>query len=222
MELAGIVSLAPLPTAAERAAEVIRQQIFEGRFAPGTAIPEASLAAALQVSRNTVREAYRTLVGEHLLVYTAHKGVRVRRLGVADVRDIYTARGALELSAIELLHDRPALDATAFRGELDAGDRAATAGDWAGAGTANLRFHSRIAALHGSTRVDEFFRRLMTELRLGFLALPDPRAFHEPYLRRNHEIAGLVTAGRLAEAGTALRAYLDESAAEVAAAVGTG
>jgi len=83
--------------------------------------------------------------------------------------------------------------------------QAARAGDWTAAGTANLHFHSRIAALHRSTRVDELFRRLMTELRLGFLALPDPRAFHEPYLRRNRHLAGLIQRGDVDRAVAALR-----------------
>ncbi len=80
--LAGLPSLNPLPTAAERAAEVIRDNIFQGRFQPGTALPEASLAKALQISRNTVREAFRTLMGEHLLTYETHKGVAVRRIAL--------------------------------------------------------------------------------------------------------------------------------------------
>ena len=50
---------------------MIRQNVFEGRFAPGTALPETALPAALQVSRNTVREAFRTLTAEHLLAHEA-------------------------------------------------------------------------------------------------------------------------------------------------------
>src|SRR5262245_38912641 len=100
--LADLPPLPPLPTAAERAADVIRDNIFEGRFAPGTALPEAALSMALQVSRNTVREAFRTLTSEHLLTYEAHKGVMVRWLTADDVRDIYRLRRMFELGALDL------------------------------------------------------------------------------------------------------------------------
>jgi DNA-binding GntR family transcriptional regulator len=101
-DMSDLPALQPLPTAAERAADVIRQNIFEGRFAPGTALPEATLSRALRVSRNTVREAFRTLIGEHLLAYETHKGVMVRRLTADDVRDIYKLRRMFELTAIDL------------------------------------------------------------------------------------------------------------------------
>ena len=79
-DMSDLPSLLPLPTAAERAADVIRENVFEGRFAPGTALPEAALSAALQISRNTVREAFRTLTAEHLLTHEPHKpGLETRQ-----------------------------------------------------------------------------------------------------------------------------------------------
>lgn len=218
--LLNLPSLDPLPTAAERAAAVIRDNIFEGKFPPGTPLPENKLAQALQVSRNTVREAFRTLIDEHLLTYEAHKGVSVRWLVAEDVRDIYALRRMLELSAIDALAAGPgALDRAALMDSLAAGDRAAETNDWVAAGTANLRFHAQIVAVHNSSRMNEFFRRLMTEMRLGFLALSDPQAFHEPYLRRNHEIAEHLLAGKLAQARAALAEYLDDAVRQVAQAV---
>lgn len=213
-------ALAPLPTAAERAAEVIRDNIFEGRFQPGTALPENSLAQALQISRNTVREAFRTLVNEHLLTYEAHKGVAVRQLVADDVRDIYRLRKMLELSGVDALEAGTGqLDRSALRDSLAAGDRAAAADDWVAAGTANLRFHALIASVHGSQRIDEIFRRLMTEMRLGFLALDDPHVFHEPYLRRNQEIGSLIETGAWTRAHAELDRYLDDAMRQVLTAV---
>jgi DNA-binding GntR family transcriptional regulator len=223
VDLAGLPALSPLPTAAERAAEAIRGHIFEGRFRPGTALPETSLAQALRVSRNTVREAYRTLINEQLLTYTTHKGVVVRRLVADDVRDIYALRRMLELATIDGLRAGTcSLDQAALAGTLSAGDQAAAGDDWMAAGTANLRFHAELVAAQGSARMDDFFRRLMTEMRLGFLALADPRTFHEPYLRRNHEIADLLRSGDLDRARAGLASYLDDSMRQVIAAIDAG
>jgi DNA-binding GntR family transcriptional regulator len=218
--LAGLPSLAPLPTAAERAAQVIRENIFDGKFQPGTALPETALAGALQVARNTVREAFRTLMAEHLLVYEPHKGVTVRSLTVDDVRDIYRLRRMFELSAIDALAAGEAkLDGAALLRTVADGDEAGAQGDWGAAGTANLRFHSTLVAVHGSARMDEFFRRLMTEMRLGFLALRDPQGFHAPYLERNRKICKSLAAGRWAGARADLGDYLNDAMREVCAAV---
>jgi DNA-binding GntR family transcriptional regulator len=218
--LAQLPSLTPLPTAAERAADLIRQSIFEGRFQPGMALPETALAQALQVSRNTVREAFRTLMGEHLLVYEVNKGVSVRRLVEADVRDIYRLRRLLELSALDLLDPKASdLDIGPLRECVAEGRKAGADGDWVAAGTANLRFHARIVALHQSPRVDELFARLMTEMRLGFLAVPDPHAFHAPYLERNAAICADLSTGRVKRARLALDAYLADALDQVVEAV---
>jgi len=216
----GLPSLTPLPTAAERAADVIRASIFEGRFQPGAALPESALAQALQVSRNTVREAFRTLMGEHLLEYEVHKGVAVRRLTIDDARDIYQVRRTLELSALDLVvAGRAAVDPESLRSGAAAGRQAAAEDDWVGVGTANLNFHMRIVALHRSPRLDEFFRHLMTEMRLGFLALDDPRALHEPYLHQNEQLCSALIAGQMAEARGMLEDYLTTAEDKIVAAV---
>jgi DNA-binding GntR family transcriptional regulator len=218
--LPGLPALEPLPTAAERAASVIREYIFEGKFLPGTPLPEASLAQALQVSRNTVREAFRTLMNEHLLAYEVHKGVTVRWLTATDVRDIYALRRLLELSAIDLISEgRAALDADALAAAVNTGEAAAAESRWRDVGTANLRFHAVLVASHGSARMDEFFLRLMTELRLGFLAVSGPESFHGSFLSRNQELRDELIQGRHAEARSALTGYLADAEGPVLAAV---
>lgn len=220
----GLPPIQPLPTAAERAAGLIREYIFEGRFAPGTALPEASLSAALQVSRNTVREAYRTLMSEHLLVHEPYKGVTVRWLTPEDVTDIYKIRRMFELGVLDLALDgqleltRDTLNE--IGGLLTHAEAATRDGDWAGeVGTANLRFHGLLVELHRSERISDTFRRLMTELRLGFLAHEDPAAFHSRFLPRNRMLYELLVEGRLSAARGELAGYLDDAEADVVKAV---
>jgi DNA-binding GntR family transcriptional regulator len=206
----GLPSLQPLPTAAERAADLIRENIFEGRFAPGTALPEAALANALQVSRNTVREAFRTLIGEHLLAHEPHKGVIVRRLAVSDVRDIYKLRRMFELAALE---DAVvgALNLAELDNKVTQAERASEEGRWADVGTANLRFHAEIVSAHQSGRINEIFRRLMTEMRLGFLAFSEQMVLHGPFIPRNRMLHSYIAEGRLDKARQELTIYLNDA-----------
>lgn len=221
--LSGLPPIQPLPTAAQRAADLIRQYIFEGRFAPGTPLPEASLSAALQVSRNTVREAFWTLMSEHLLVHEPHKGVTVRWLTPEDVLDIYKIRRMFELSVLDLAAQGQMELAKKELGEIEAllaeAETAAANGDWAAVGTANLRFHGLLVEMHRSERINDTFRRLMTELRLGFLAHEDPASFHGPFLARNRRMYELMMTGELSEARNELAVYLDDAEADVVRAV---
>ena len=213
-----LTSLAPVATAVERAAQAIRDSIFEGHVAPGTPLPEATLSARLRVSRTTVREALRLLMGENLLTYEPHKGAAVRMLRPGDVADIYASRRLLELSAIRRLRSAR-LAPGAFAAVLAECDAAAAAGDARALGTGDLRFHAEIVALHGSPRLDDFFRRLMTEVRLGFLALDKPETFHGTYHHRNRRLAAILHAGELDDARDYLAEYLTQSAEEVRTAV---
>jgi DNA-binding GntR family transcriptional regulator len=219
-DMSDLPSLQPLPTAAERAADVIRENIFEGRFAPGTALPEAALSAALQVSRNTVREAFRTLTAEHLLTHEAHKGVIVRELTADDVQDIYQLRRMFELSALDLaIEGQRKLGITEIGAMVAEAELAAGEGRWMEVGTANLKFHAVIVGIHRSDRINEVFRRLMTELRLGFLAVTDPAAFHGTFLARNRTLHDLMARGRLNDARAELAVYLDDAEGPVVKAV---
>ncbi|MFI0349349.1 GntR family transcriptional regulator [Actinomadura sp. 9N407] len=203
---------------AARVAGLLREQITDGLLAPGERLPEAELCRAAQVSRNTLREAFRLLVQERLLEHRFNSGVFVRRLTAADLADLYRVRRILEAAGV-----RDALKASPEALErLDAavaeGERAAEAGRWSAVGTADIRFHQAIGALCGSPRVDEVMRHLLAELRLVFHEMGSPREFHEPYLARNRVLADLMARGEIAAAERELLSYFDDAEAQLTGA----
>jgi len=210
--------LEPVPTTAERTADRVRELIFQGRFSPGVGLPETMFANAFQVSRNTVREAFRVLINENLLSYEMHRGVFVRQLSEADIRDIYASRRDVELPALARFD--PATSAlTGLTEAVEESERLAAAGDWRAVGTTNLRFHEELVALLGSPRRSRFFHALMTELRLGFCALADFQGLHEPYAGWNRRIRDLLAAGNGDQARSELERYLNEAEEQIALAV---
>jgi DNA-binding GntR family transcriptional regulator len=194
-----------------RLANVLRGRIAEGHLPPGTQLAEHAVAEALGVSRNTLRETFRLLAHEGLVVHEPHRGVFVRTPGEADVRDIYATRRFVECAAVRHAADAPPGSVTEIRAAVDRAERAAAAERWTDVGTADLEFHSAIVALAGSHRLTDLMTRVLAELRLVFHMMADPHRFHEPYLRRNAEIATLVETGRLDAAAAALTAYLDDA-----------
>ncbi|MGA5066999.1 GntR family transcriptional regulator [Streptomyces exfoliatus] len=202
---------------AERVADILRNRIAEGYFPPGTRLSEEAIGGALGVSRNTLREAFRLLTHERLLVHELNRGVFVRVLDAEDVADIHRTRRLVECAVVRGLGRPPyALDALAAA--VAEGDTAARAEDWKGVSTANIHFHRELVALAGSARTDELMRGVLAELRLAFHVVDDPRTLHEPYLARNREILDALRAGERTTAERLLARYLDDSLTGLSAA----
>jgi DNA-binding GntR family transcriptional regulator len=199
---------------AERVADILRTRIAEGYFPPGARLSEDSIGGALGISRNTLREAFRLLTHERLLVHELNRGVFVRMLAVQDVVDIYRTRQLVECAVVHGLGEPPyALE------KLDAavagGERSEREQDWTGVSTANIHFHRELVALAGSARTDELMRSVLAELRLAFHVVDDPRRLHQPYLVRNRAILEALRAGERSDAERLLAAYLDDSRSQM-------
>jgi DNA-binding GntR family transcriptional regulator len=217
LELAADRRLLGRTSTVERLADILRSRITEGYFKPGDRLPEDSIGKALEVSRNTLREAFRLLTHERLLVHELNRGVFVCKLTVEDLIDVYRVRKLVECGAVRGLAGRPPEVANMALAVAKGGD-AMRAQDWRALGTANMVFHQGVAALAGSPRVDELMRGVLAELRLHFHSMADPRRFHEPYLERNREILTVIESGEAAAAERLLHKYLDDSEHQLVAA----
>ncbi|MBO2448872.1 GntR family transcriptional regulator [Actinomadura barringtoniae] len=205
---------------AAKVAVLLRQQIITGRLVPGTQLPEKELAEAADVSRNTLREAFRLLVQERLLVHEFNRGVFVRTLSAADIGDIYRARRILEIEGVRNASAATAADLAHVEAAVREGEQATAEERFPDVGTADLHFHQAVVGLCGSPRLNEMMGLLLAELRLAFHHMGSPGAFHGPYLTRNRRLADLIQAGDIEAAERELRDYLDNAEAQLTAASG--
>lgn len=90
------------PTLAEAAAERIKKEIVRGNLLPGSPLTESELGKSLDISRGTVREAFRILQQEGLIEVIPYRGAFVSRLSPQKVKEIYTLRALLEPYAVRL------------------------------------------------------------------------------------------------------------------------
>lgn len=165
-------------------ADVLRQSIIDGDFAPGARLSEAALAERFEVSRNTLREAFRVLAEQGLIEHIPHRGVSVAAPSMADVVDIYRARRVIECSALRQCEpEHPAVQR--MRAALAEAEKHLPGEEWHRVGSANMAFHDAIVALADSPRLARTYRDVAAELRLVFLEIDDPRALHEPFVRKN-------------------------------------
>lgn len=92
-----------------KAVEHIRERILCGELQPGFVLSESALARDLGISRTPVGEALRELAAVGLVEQMPRYGTIVRRVGRAEIIELYELREALEPHAVALAVGRIAL-----------------------------------------------------------------------------------------------------------------
>ncbi|RCW46027.1 DNA-binding GntR family transcriptional regulator [Halopolyspora algeriensis] len=155
-------------------ADQLRSAIMYGSLPPGSQMGEADLAARLGVSRGPLREAMQRLVQEGLLHSEPHRGLFVATMDADDIRDLYTARLAVERAACEQIIRYRRVEAVA---ELTAAHSrmvaAASRGDRGELTDADQEFHETLVRGSGSPRLQRMARTLLVEKRMCLTALQD-------------------------------------------------
>ena len=94
----------------EKIASSLMQSIIEGEITVGEKLKEAHLAKAFGVSQAPVREAIITLVAQGILEHTPNVGTHVKAYSKDEIIEIYQAREALELYAVESMKKDSSLE----------------------------------------------------------------------------------------------------------------
>jgi len=94
-------SVADLPQG-QNAYDRLLEDIRLGALLPGARLREVELAARLGISRTPVREALRRLEADGLVEHLPRQGASLRRLGYAEVMELYEMRAVLEGTAARL------------------------------------------------------------------------------------------------------------------------
>lgn len=204
-------------TLAARLAQAIRDKLIGGELKPGQRVSEAALSVDLDVSRNSLREAFRLLTKEGLLRHEPNRGVFVASPSMASIIDIYRVRRLVECQALANAYpNHPAV--SRMREAVKTAEAARELKDWAVVGNANMAFHAAIVDLADSQRLNTFYAQIAAELRLSFGLLHDPQLLHAPYVELNAGILERLSAGDPKGAAAALDAYLQQSERTVLAA----
>lgn len=143
----------------------LRERILADEITAGTAVTEASVATEYKVARQTAKAAIERLVGEGLLERTAHRSARVPMLDEARVRDLYFARGVIEVRAYELLAGRRLLTSEALTAH-EAFRECSTNSDVAALVQADVAFHRALIDSLESDRLSRAHSVIINEIRL--------------------------------------------------------
>lgn len=198
------------------AAWTVRNDLVErirgGDLRPGEKLDEARLADELNVSRNTLREAFRLLAADRYVRHEPHRGVFVRTVPVAMGAHIYQTRRFLESGALRELAIAPdTLDVAVLAAAANAVEVAEAAqmrGEFTQVGSANTEFHLALTGLGGNRVAARLLTSVMVDMRLLFLGVGSPEEVHARYVSENRRILQLVTLGEYARAAVVLETYL--------------
>jgi DNA-binding GntR family transcriptional regulator len=125
----------------------LRTAILKGEIAAGAAPSQVELANQLGVSRTPLREAFRLLEREGLVLSEPNHRARVAEFSISDVEELYLSRVSVEAIAARLTIPRLTADDFAhIEGFMAQMDYFARLGEWQRAESPHLAFHTRLVA----------------------------------------------------------------------------
>lgn len=187
--------------------------IASGAYAPGEKLNEVNVAQSLGISRNTLREAFATLVSEGLLERIPNRGVFIVELSRQDLSDMYAARMVLEPGAL-LWGQRKGLDklegiVSTAEDLRDSVGSHATDEHIRAIADANQDFHRAIVASAGSEGLNQSMDRILAQMRLGFArANRLNHEFHVEFIAQNRTVTDLIAEKRWEMAANQLAGFL--------------
>lgn len=203
----------PAPTAAGAAASTMRRLISAGDYGPGEQLFEEETATRLQISRNTLREAFAMLSADGIVVRIPYRGVFISSPDAEAIDDLYSARAAIEPAAIMW---GEALDLMALDEIVANAERALREGRVPDVAANNQLFHRTLVAGMGSTTLDEMMDGLLARMRLAFVrALASKPDFHAEFVANNRQVVDKLVKADRSGAATTLHASLTTAAARL-------
>lgn len=187
----------------------LRDLIVEGELAPGARVPERALCERFAVSRTPLREAFKVLASEGLILLQPNRGATVARLTLADLDEMFPVMGALEALAGELaaarISEEGLAEVRALHYQMVLHWRRGELGPYF---KLNQRIHEKILEAAGNPTLAQMYRGLAGRIRRArYLANMSPRRWaqavdeHERILealaRRDGPALGAILRGHL-------------------------
>ena len=145
----------------DRTADLLKQQILEGRLVPGQRLISRDLIEELGIGRGSLREAFRRLVADGLVDLIPNRGAVVRHLSVDEIANLYQVREALEgfaaRRAAEVIDEGD--NRARFTEVLERGRRHFTHPDFQAFVVDNRQFHRIIVDMCNNPQLSELIDR---------------------------------------------------------------
>jgi DNA-binding GntR family transcriptional regulator len=149
----------------------IRDAIVSGQLKPGEHLKEGAIADQMSVSRIPVREAFRQLEQEGLIVSIPNQGSFVKAFDEKDIEEIFTLRATLEGLACEIVLKNGKLgpdDLEILESYIEQQREAIKTRNFDQLTQLDMDFHEFICRKSESERLLKMWRSLRTQIQVLF------------------------------------------------------
>lgn len=201
-------------TVTENITEYLRCNIIANRFTPGQKLNEITLTSELDVSSAPLREAFRILQNEHLIISLPRKGTYVTELSFEDLQGVSQARRIIECNAIDFLKAKNIKDLPRVASSLErASGLPLPTYDDQSAMVQYLRafvdYHIKLVESSGNDWLVRFYKSLSSTLiRYQFICLYVPGQLIKSK-EQHEEILNLIKKGRYEQAKQHLISHIN-------------
>ncbi|MCU1359663.1 MAG: transcriptional regulator protein [Ilumatobacteraceae bacterium] len=199
-------------TVVDAVAAAIRDQLLDGALQPGEVLRDTVLSAQFGVARPTIRAAVQVLVADGLVFRDRGRSARVPMFSSADIADLYMARAAIELAALDLIEraNAPIGLVTASVARLKS---LASTAQWRDVVEADVDFHQALVTTAGSPRLLRMFSGLANETRLVIALQRDLYESVGDLVVEHERIVGALKRKRYDSCRRLLRQHFDHTVA---------
>lgn len=185
-------------TLPEQIAARLQREVLSSKLKPGDPLRETDLSERFGVSRGPIREAFRQLTQQGLLVLEPNKGVRVAQNPSVEVRPLVVQlRRKIETFVLDSIFERITADDLAVWDDILADIKAACESNDVDALTEHdLRFHQAIIQSHDDKDLFTLWQPIMMRMLMHYNRLDD---IMESY-REHKRILDAIHSGQKAEA----------------------
>jgi DNA-binding GntR family transcriptional regulator len=186
--------------------DTIRRRILTGEFRPGQKINESEIAVNLGISRSPVREAFRILERDGLIITLPRKGSYITDISLKDLEELFEIRKILECYALDCIKKRAKKSPEKIQSMIEELDR-------------NLLkkhdpfsvisgFHYSLVELSNNSRLIELYKILAVSLRRYWLIYHSEKGQRDISLEHHQEILNILKEGNYSGTKTLLKKHI--------------
>jgi DNA-binding GntR family transcriptional regulator len=196
------------------AVQHLRNLIISGQLAPGQRLNEVDLSSRLGISRPPLREAYRYLENENLVIRIPRRGCYVTDVSMEDCLQIFEAREMIECYAVDILKENNIRDLPDVESELKVSSSFALSVSGTNEPISITQnpfpsFHTKLIERTGNHWIIRFHKSISSSLaRYQFMCTDEPRLAVEAQ-QQHEQILDLVENGNYDQAKELLRSHIN-------------
>lgn len=177
----------------ELIADEIKQWIWNKDLDYGERLLETDLAEKFDVSRSTIREAFKILEGEELIISKARKGTYVATFTEKDLVEINELRTLLEarafLQALPKLEEKHFNDLEAIIERMKQGVKRK---DWNELFNLDMTFHRYLMDLSDNSRILKIYDSLQVQIRTALMHLDEYYSSFDAFYQEHKELLDIL------------------------------